>query len=94
MDIGVFVTQMFNKIQSFSKTHGMIMGEEGFKRVIFKGWKLREFIGTLVTNYLLKINLGKKFKFVMNLDNPRLSGLGFFILTKLLSECRITKNDC
>ncbi|MFS7987118.1 hypothetical protein Hanom_Chr11g01018641 [Helianthus anomalus] len=55
MNIGVLVTQIFNKIQYFFNVQVMKMGEEGFKILIFKGRKIREFIGTLAIKDLVEI---------------------------------------
>ena len=54
-NIGVLVTRMFNNIQNFSKIRGIIMGEEGIKIIIFKGQKIRDFIGTLVIKDLVEV---------------------------------------
>ena len=57
MNIGVFVTQMFNNIQNFSRIHGMIMVEVGFKIKISKGQIVQMYIGTLRTKDLVEVKI-------------------------------------
>ncbi|MFS8007194.1 hypothetical protein Hanom_Chr14g01258081 [Helianthus anomalus] len=48
-------TQMFKIIPKNFKVQVLIIGEEGFEIITFKGWKIREFIRTLAIKDLVEI---------------------------------------